>query len=263
MNLIDVSCHFLDETVCGPNSFAQSLELCRAAHDEGVRTIVMTPHWQADCTQPPLALERCQEKIEQLKLAIDRELNVKLGFVMQFSTELPNLIDRFGNSLALGGSNHLLVSLPANKIPTAVEDVWSSLSEKRFVVIVSQPECRPALRRQPERVRSWIANGVKIQINAASVIGHHGREVKRSAMEYLEQYEDSVLVASNAHAGNGDVAYLKEAGTELGKIFGDRRARKYLSELPAAIIGEQLTAKGNPLGKTVRHPSLLRAFTSF
>ena len=263
MNLIDLSCHFLDETDCGPASFAESLTLCRTACDEGVQTMVLTPQWKAESVQPPLSLERCQEKIEQLKREVDATIDLKLGFVMQFSSELPKLLDQYGSLLALAGKNHVLVSLPANKIPTTAADVWSDIAKRGFVVIVSQPECRPALRRQPERLRFWISNGVKLQINAASVTGRHGREVKRAALDYLEQYHDSVLVASNAHAGNGDVAYLKEAGAELSKIFGEQRARKYLSELPAAIVGDRESANGNSARNTARPYSLLRAFNSF
>ena len=225
--------------------------------------MVLTPQWKAGCFEPPLTLERCQGKIARLKAEVDLQLDLKLGFVLQFSSELPRLLDQYGSLLALAGRNHLLVSLPANKIPTDAEDVWSAISKRGFLVIVSQPECRPALRRQPERLRSWIANGVKLQLNAASVTGRYGREVKRAVLDYLENYQDSVLVASNAHAGNGDAAYLKEAGAELSKIFGDHRARKYLSELPAAIVGERETANGNSARNTGRRHSVLRSFTSF
>ena len=262
MNLIDLSCHFLDETDCGPASFAESLTLCRTAHDEGVQTMVLTPQWKAESAQPPLSLERCQEKIEQLKREVDANIDLKLGFVLQFSSELPKLLDQYGSLLALASKNHLLVSLPANKIPTTAEDVWSAIAKRGFVVIVSQPECRPALRRQPERLRFWISNGVKLQLNAASVTGRHGREVKRVALDYLEQYQDSVLIASNAHAGNGDAAYLKEAGAELSKIFGEQRAKKYLSELPAAIVGDSESTNGNSARTAARPYSLLRAFSS-
>src|SRR5437867_1504916 len=97
MNLVDLSCHFLDETDCGPVSFAESLDLCRAACAEGVRMLVLTPRWKADDQQPPLALDRCHEKIERLKNEVGVALDLKLGFVLQFSTELPSLVDRYGN----------------------------------------------------------------------------------------------------------------------------------------------------------------------
>ena len=263
MNLIDLSCHFLDETDCGPASFGESVELCRAAYDEGVRTMVLTPRWKADSGQPPLPPDRCEEKIGRLKKEVGEAIDLKLGFLIQFSAELPDLVDRFGSLLALGGRKHLLVSLPANVIPPGAEHIWSALSKRGYVVIVSQPECRPALRRQPERIRSWISGGMKLQINAASVIGRHGREVKRAALEYLETYDDNVLVASNAHAGNGDVAYLKEAGEELCRTLGDLRAKKCLSELPAAIVGEPKPTNSKGARETARQFSFLRAFGSF
>ena len=58
--------------------------------------------------------------------------------MFQFSKKLPELADRYGSLLALGGKKHLLVSLPANVIPGTPRKVWSALS-RGFVVIVSQP----------------------------------------------------------------------------------------------------------------------------
>lgn len=237
--MIDLSCHFLHGPECGPASFTESLELCRAAGENGVRTMVMTPRWKVDCPEPPLPFTECVERIALLQEALDRSAQVKFGFVLPYSARLRQLVDRHGSAVALNGSRHLLVSLPANNVPANAEEVWADLTASGFVVVVSQPESRPALRRCPEKIRAWVDKGVKLQISAASVLGWHGREVRRAALDYLQGYPDHGFIASNGHAGNGDAGALKQAHEELTPACGEAQARKWLNEIPAEILGKR------------------------
>ena len=260
--MIDLSCHFLTGPQCGPSSFADSSELCRAACDNGVRTIVFTPRWQAQSAEPPMPLHACHEQIERLRAVLAPDIDLRLGFELQFSAELPALLDRFGSALALGGQQHLLISLPANTVPENANKVWIELMRRRFHIIVSQPGSRPGLRRQPETIRAWVEKGIKLQISAASVLGWHGREVRRCALQYLEDFADSVLIASNGHAGNGDARALHQAREELTRIFGEAQARKWMREVPATILGKSERAKAATARTFTERFSFLRGFMS-
>ena len=261
--MIDLSCHFLNGPSCGPASFAESVELCGAAVANGVRTFVFTPRWKTESSEPPVPLIACEEQIERLRAVLAPNIDLRLGFELQFSPELPALVDRYGHALAIAGKHHLLVSLPANNIPSTAERVWAELLRKQFRIIISQPESRPALRRQPEIIRSWIEKGIKLQISAASVLGWHGREVRRFAHDYLERYSDNVLVASNGHAGNGDAGALKQAREELTKTFGEAQTRKWLREIPATILGKSEMSQAATARTFAQRFSFLRTLTSW
>ena len=261
--MIDLSCHFLTGPSCGPASFEESLALCRAACDNGVRTFVFTPRWKAGCAEPPLALKSCEEQIERLRAVLAPNIDLRLGFSLQFSPELPALVDRYGSALALGGQKHLLICLPANDIPTNASQVWAELKRRGFSVAISQPASRPALRRQPEILRGWVAKGLKLQMCAASVLGWHGREVRRFAHDCLERYSDSVFIASNGHAGNGDAGALKQAREELTRTFGEAQTRKWLREIPATILGKSEVSQAAPARTFAQRFSFLRTFTSW
>ena len=261
--MIDLTNHFLPGPACGPASFADSLTLCRAACENGVRTLVFTPRWTPDRSEPPMPLKACEEQIERLRAGLAPEVDLRLGFELQFSPELPALVERYGCTLAIAGKNHLLVSLPANNIPSTAEKVWAELLRKQFRIIISQPESRPALRRRPETIRSWVEKGIKLQISAASILGSHGREVRRCALDYLERFGDSAFIASNGHAGNGDASVMKEAREELTKTFGEARTRKWLREIPATILGKSEMAKTAAPRTFAQRFSFLRMFTSW
>lgn len=235
--MIDIRCHVLDGTNCGPQSFAESLEMCRLAAASGVRAIVATLSWEAGTNVPPLPLDECQQRLARLQAEVNSQLALKLGFVMRFSSSLPVLVDQYGSNLTLGGGRHLLVSLPSLQTPAEVEEVWSQLGERGFSVIVAHPECSPALRRSRARLERWIASGVMVQIDAASVVGAHGRDAERFAAEFIQKYPQHLLVASNAH----DVASAKRssflaARRELVKRLGARQAQSLLDHRPTEIL---------------------------
>lgn len=260
MPLVDLSSHFLDGMSCGPASFAASLEMCRSAAAEGVRTIVATPRWAAGCTEPPLPLSECQRKIERLQSELGAMLSLKLGFTLQFSRELPCLFDRYGATLALGGKRHLLVSVPALHVPAEANEVWRALSDRGAYIIVAQPECSPALRKHSSLLAAWVSEGLKLQISAASVAGAYGREIRRFAMNLLRAYERNCFVATNACGHTHAQPSLRKAQQELRRALGERRASRLVRDLPAAIL-EDAPAEDKSSKKSPRWPSLLlRAF---
>src|SRR5262249_35505225 len=122
-------------------------------------------------------------------------------------------------------------------IPSETEEVWSDLYRLSFSVLVARPECSPGLRREPQRLDHWIANGAMLQIDAASIIGLHGREGQHFAMRCIRAYEDSVVVSSNARDASARRPSLGRAREKLRETVGSSRAHTLLSETPAMIIG--------------------------
>src|SRR5215208_3071452 len=132
--MIDLRSHILSGTPCGPDSFAESVRMCRAAIEGGVRTLVASPRWEAGQAEPPLSFERCEQQISRLVSETGGALNIKLGFGLQFGARLPELTDKYGARLAVGGRRHLLVSMPSVVIPAETEEVWDGLHGRDFRV---------------------------------------------------------------------------------------------------------------------------------
>lgn len=258
--MIDLRSHILDGMPCGPDSFAESLEMCRAAMADGVRTIVATPRWEAGSTEPPLPFEDCRRKLERLETETRGVLSFKLGFAMQFSAELLSLVARYGSRLALAGKRHLLISLPSVEIPAEAEEAWKSIERGGFSVVLSHPECNTALRRNPDRLARWVSEGLTLQVDVASVLGTHGREVQRFALECLRKYEGHAVVASNARWTAGRRHSLSKAYEELSGKIGARQAKGFMKEMPAALIGDGIR-RNNQRGVSSRGlTAMLRSF---
>ena len=212
--------------------------MCRRAVADGVKTLIATPRWQAGRSEPPLPFDDCRRKAERLEEAARGALTVKLGFALQFSTDLPDLVARHGSKLALAGKSHLLVSLPSVGVPPEAEEVWASLADAGFSVVLAHPECNTVLRRDSARLARWVARGLMLQVDASSVAGAYGREVRGYAIECLRKYEGQAVVASNARWGTDQKQKFGQAYQELVSRVGARKARKFTSDTPASLIGE-------------------------
>lgn len=232
--MIDLRSNILDGTDCGPQSFAESLEICRAAVAYGVHTLVATPRWKAGSFEPPLAFEEITRKVEQLQRVLRGSLSIKSGFVIEFSRSLLELVEHYGSRLALGAKQHLLISLPSTYLPAETDDVWAGLRGQGFYILIAHPECSPAIRRNPTILSRWASSGIKFQIDAASVAGLYGREVKKFALDCLRHCKGNMVVASNAR----DVQFnsLTKAREELIGHFGERQTKMLIREIPTSII---------------------------
>jgi len=257
--MIDLRCHILDGTECGPESFAASVAMGRTAIAEGVRTIVATPRWAAGRDEPPLPFADCRRKLARLETELGGALSMKLGFELQFSSQLPALVERYGSLLALAGKTHLLISLPSLHVPAKVEEVWQDLGRNGFAVIVAQPECSAVLRRDPARINGWVTSGVTLQLDAASVAGAHGRDVHRFAIDCLGQYEGHAVVASNARGTDAQRNSLGKARAELLNRMGARPTDRFMRETPKAIINDERAPADRPGVFSGRLGSLFRS----
>lgn len=242
--MIDLRWHILSGTPCGPESFAESVQMCRAAIADGVQTLVASPRWEAEQSAPPLSFDKCEQQISRLMDETGGSLKIKLGFGLQFSPRLPELTDQYGARLAVGGKRYLMVSMPTSVLPADTEEVWSSLNGKGFRVIVAHPECSPAIRRQPERLSQWMDSGVILQIDAGSVAGTHGREVLRFAFDCLQKYGENIVVASNTRPGGEAKHPLSKIRETLVDKVGAGMTAKIMTETPLEIVGDSTEAQG-------------------
>ncbi len=239
--MIDLSCHLLEGVEGGPESFQGSLEMCRRAVGDGVRTVVATPRWAAQAAAPPLSFAECEGQLSRLRREMGGALGLKLGFALQFGAHLPGLIEKYGARLTLGGAGtHVLVALPALEVPEGAEEVWAAIARLGLTPVVGRPECSSGLRHAPERLDAWVEAGAVVQLDAASVGGTYGREAQRFAWRCIERYAaaSAVVIASNAREAGAQRPTLKSAAEEAARKLGTRRALALVEKTPAQIIGE-------------------------
>lgn len=254
--MIDLRCHLLNAAACGPESFEESLEMCRLAASEGVRVMVAAVRWpprgfEEGWTEAAL-LEECERRLARLQAATPGGPTLLSGFVLPFSALLPALVERHGVRLTLGGGHNLLVTLPSLDVPEGVAEVCTELARLGHGVVVARPECAPALRRERRRLAEWIERGATVQVDAASLTGAHGREAQRFAWLLVETYgvKGRVLVASNARDAGPRRPSLGAAAEEITRKLGRACARLVTEEVPARVVGLEKAAAHEKAGRS-------------
>src|SRR5437588_9880297 len=85
--MIDIHSHILPEVDDGSHSLDESLEMCRASADDGIKIMVATPHAHDGLhrTHDPDLLE---QRVAQLNELLGGRPQIKLGCELRFTHEL-------------------------------------------------------------------------------------------------------------------------------------------------------------------------------
>ncbi len=243
--MIDVHAHILPDLDDGPSTWEDSLEMARMAVDDGIRTMVASPHLfksrsvnLAEINHKDKIFDKINDfKQKLLTAGIDLEVIPGCDFPLSFEG-LQLLED--GQVITINdGKRYLLLEFPDSSLPPAAEEICFRLQSKGLTPIITHPERHFIFREMPEKLRRLLDLGCLAQITAASLTGGFGRGVARTAREMLRKGYCHIL-ASDAHDPRRRPPLLREAVEEASSLVGKDRALAMVTTTPEKII------KGEP-----------------
>jgi protein-tyrosine phosphatase len=234
------------------------MAMCRVALEEGVSTIVATPRWDAQASEPPIGFDECRQQLKRLHHEMHEALSFKLGFLLGFRPDLPLLLEQYGSAISLGGGRYVFVSLPSFNVPVDAEEVWARVSAQGFSILLARAECSPALRRDAARLERWVTSGVHLQLDAASITGMHGYEIQHFALQCVKKYEGSIVIASGAGSTGARHSSLALAREQLLKKYDSRRVRRLMNETPMVMIADDKNILSNDNSRSLQLPLISR-----
>ena len=258
--MIDLHSHILHGLDDGAKTLIESVEMSLISFQDGVRTVVATPHtlngvYQNDRSTILAKVEELNKAIKKFGIRSSEfgvqetssafrnphsaiSLTVLPGADVHFSTELLNEIDE-GNALTIGdGGRYLLLEFPVQGIPYGVEEVLFQLMVRGITPIISHPERNLEIASRTQRYFEMIRMGCLGQVTAMSLTGEFGEEVKRVA-EKLLKARLVQIIASDAHSQNSRPPILSSAVQAAARIVGEEEARKMVTEYPQAVLDGQ------------------------
>jgi protein-tyrosine phosphatase len=231
--VIDLHCHVLPGVDDGPETLADSLDLCRAAVAAGTRTIVATPHVSWDW--PGVTSQVVAEGVERVRSALEAEgidLELRAGAELAM-TRASDLSDEELVALRLGGGPYLLVECPYSPASAGFEAILSGLAERGHRIVLAHPERCPAFHRRPAQLAAFVEAGMLTSVTASAFGGRFGRDVERFAWRLLEQG----LVHDVASDGHGaGMRRPPSIGPELDEAGLGERADWHARAVPQAIL---------------------------
>ena len=183
--------------------------MAETAVKDGLTTIVATPHVLDQGYQG--ARERIITRVEDFngKLrAAGIPLLVLPGAEVMAAPEVPGYF-RAGNLPTLDAAGHyLLLELPFQELPWYFERLLFELRLAGVTPVLAHPERYRYIRQAPNLLIPYINNGLLTQVNAGSLLGYFGDEVRQAA---------EILVHGIAHLVTCPPARGAETGSPAGR----------------------------------------------
>jgi protein-tyrosine phosphatase len=230
--MIDLHCHILPALDDGAADDAEMLKMAKELLDEGVDTVVATPHcsgvYPLDAESVHGRVEHCAELLARHGLP----LHILPGCEIAMNGDVLSLW-RQGRLLGLGGGNTLLLELPMVFPIEGVGRLITQCLETGANVIIAHPERNPTLCRDAKTVETLRYAGARFQITAGSLDGQFGPAAQDFA-ESLLRRRMVEYVASDLHPRRK--ASLKKAAKRIKKLCGEEMANDLFLENPRSLL---------------------------
>lgn len=192
--MVDCHAHVVPSGDDGAGTIDEGRALIVEAARRGTAVLFATPHvW------PHLLLTREREDQILAGLAALRRrarLDLRLGYEL---TPSPLLLRQDPRRYALEGTDCVLVEVPFTGDVELLVKVAKHIEREGLRPVIAHPERTQAVARDTKVAVGLAERGWILQVNATSMIGHHGPAIERLAWELLERDIVSV-VASDGHS---------------------------------------------------------------
>ena len=235
--MIDIHSHILPNMDDGASSWEVSLKMCEQAHQNGIKTIIATPHTlNGIYKNNPKDIE---EKVKILNQKIKENnlpLQVLPGSEVHLSADIIEAIKK-KEILTLNKSNYILLEFPHTQIPLHIEEILFQIQIMGITPILSHVERNLKFQQKPALLSQLIQNGALAQITAASLCGFFGPILKKISQKFLSE-ELVYSIASDAHTDTeeGRGSFFSQALKEASKIIGHQSALNLVHSNPQKII---------------------------
>jgi len=243
--MIDLHCHILPGLDDGSPDLATSLEMARIALDDGIETIVATPHSFVDAGPTPAQIRTATQQLQTALADHNLPLTILPGAEVRAHPDLVELVHDGQVMTIADQGDYLLLEPPFVGIPNYLEQLCFDLQIAGITPILAHPERVELMQSQPEMCARLVERGCLVQINAPSLHRKYGRTIARIAADLIRG-KLVHIVASDAHNATFRPPVLSKVRRVVVQAAGEDAFRKMTELVPGEIIGahQQETAPG-------------------
>ncbi len=236
---VDIHCHCLPGLDDGPATMAESLALCRALVNEGITTVIATPHQLgrfSECNEAAQIREAVSALNEELK-SNNVALSVVPGSDVRVDERICKLLEEDKVLTLADGGKYILLELP-HEILIDIEPLLADLASMGIEAIISHPERHCGLAKEPDILLKWVDCPAHLQVTAGSLLGDFGHAIQRFAWQMLSSGWIS-FVATDCHNLNARRPCIKAAFKRICEELGETTARLVCVENPLRVLKGQ------------------------
>lgn len=233
--IFDIHCHIIPSVDDGAADFREAEELLRMEYAQGVRSIIVTPHFRIGM------FETSQERIKRQFLIlkkvagrISHNLNLYLGCEFHANMEMIEMLQS-GRGTTMADSRYILTEFSHAAPASYIRERLYSLILHGYMPVAAHVERYEAARRHIDFVGELIDMGALIQMNADSVIGAEGFGVRRFCHKLLKNGMVH-FIGSDCHGTTRRIPKIGMAYDHIFKKFGRSCAEELFIRNPQRIL---------------------------
>lgn len=220
----DMHSHFIPGIDDGAQTVEDSLDLIRFMQDAGYTSIVTTPHIKFDhYPNTPQTINNGLDAVRQALHANGINMPVRAAAEYYIDDHFMRLLDT--EPLLTINKNQVLVELSFMFEPMRLSEIFFKIQTAGYSPILAHPERYAYYHETPEVFRDITDRGVKLQLNALSMVGYYGRSIKQCA-EWLLEHQLYSYCGTDMHHIQHAANLQKLAGS---KAFAQLRQYPFLN----------------------------------
>jgi protein-tyrosine phosphatase len=241
----DIHCHLLPGIDDGSPDLETSLAMARMAVDDGIHTIIVTPHQLGNFAHNHGDDIRARTlELQQLLDAHQIPLEVMPGGDVRIEDGMVEKLVS-GQVMTLGDQGrHVLLELP-HELYFPLEPVLDALERQGMIGILSHPERNQGIMRDVSMLESLVERGCLMQVTAGSLMGTFGSRSQELGEWMLEQGMVH-FVATDAHGIKSRRPLMNRAYDRVAELIGEDLAADLCS------INPELVALGKDVAGGIR-----------
>ena len=235
---VDLHSHILPALDDGAGNMEKTREMLQIAYDEGIRSIIATPHYFA--SRKSASVELIKTTIEEVEHQMEQwgfQIKLYPGNEIYYRSEVPDLLEE-GQIATLAGSRYVLVEFDPMTEYSYLRDGILKLDSYGYIPILAHTERYECLWKKKEKLQRVKDHGGLIQVNASSFQGGMFDEMAKRA-RYLMKNDLLDFIGTDAHSTGKRSPRMKETASYLYKKLGEKKADKILIYNPRAVVEDR------------------------
>ena len=228
--------HILPGVDDGAVNQEESLAMLKIASAEGITDIVATPHFQEG--KPSATPEEIAESVRTVQAAAEKHgIPVRLypGNEILYFNGLPQCL-REGRVCTLNRSQYVLIEFLPNVQFRNMQNAAENILTAGYIPVLAHAERYMCLVQNREYLEFFRDIGVRIQMNAGSMIGRSGSEVRHFVREILKTGLVD-YIGTDAHGSRHRRPEIAKCEETLIKKYGQIYAEAILRDNAAETLG--------------------------
>lgn len=236
IDLCDIHSHIVPGVDDGAQNMEKALQMLEVAYEDGIRTIVATPHFHpGKCMIEQVEIRQTYDKFVEIAKSKHRDMNFSLGRELYYHSDVAEKLEE-SEELCYEGTHYVLIEFSTNENWNNIKNAISRVIQGGHTPVVAHVERYGCIVDNEEYVLRMRKMGAIITVNASSVMGELGGEIKGFLKRLLKQRLIDVIT-TDAHSAYRRPLKLKECYEYVCKKIDADYAIELFSTNPLKIIG--------------------------